>query len=139
MQKIISCLKRLLKLSISGASIVVCAETIDSRVLHKLADSGIFTIASLERSGAQDVALTCGALMVDHLDDLVDNTLGEFTSLKVESHDGDEGRRARIFLDGGENSGLSTIDVGGAVEALLVEEFIRGHLLDALNSVAILS
>ena len=118
----------------SGASIVVCAETIDSRVLHKLADSGIFTIASLERSGAQDVALTCGALMVDHLDDLDDNTLGEFTALKVESHDGDEGRRDRIFLDGGENSGLSTIDVGGA-GGITSEEFIRG-IYDALNSVA---
>ena len=126
--------KKAAKIIDSGASIVVCAETIDSRVLHKLADSGIFTIASLERSGAQDVALTCGALMVDHLDDLDDNTLGEFTSLKVESHDGDEGRRDRIFLDGGENSGLSTIDVGGA-GGITSEEFIRG-IYDALNSVA---
>ena len=122
------------KIIASGASIVVCAETIDSRVLHTLADNDIFTIASLERSGAQDAALTCGALMVDHLDDLDDSTLGEFTSLKVESHDGDEGRRDRIFLDGGENSGISTIDVGGA-GGITSEEFIRG-IFDALNSVA---
>ena len=127
--------KKAAKIIDSGASIVVRAETIDSRVLHKLADSGIFTIASLERSGAQDVALTCGALMVDHLDDLDDNTLGEFTSLKVESSAmAMKVEEIEFSLMEEKTQGSQIIDVGGA-GGITSEEFIRG-IYDALNLVS---
>jgi len=118
----------------SGATMVFCAETIDSRILHKLADNGIFVLASLEKSGAADVALATGALMIDHTDDIDKSTLGTFDSMEVESFDGNEGRRDRLYLHVGDESGLMTIDVCGGSGATS-EEFIRG-IYDGLHSVA---
>ncbi len=118
----------------SGAKIVFCAESIDARIMHKLADNDICVLASMEKSGAEDVALATGALLIDHVDSIDEETLGEFESMLVETFDSSEGLRDRIYLHVGENSGLITIDVcGGGGPAS--EEFVRG-IYDALNSVA---
>ena len=118
----------------SGASMVFCAETIDARILHMLAEHEIFALGSLEKSGASDVALATGALMIDHVDDIDASVLGTFQSMNLESLDSDDGRMNRLYLDVGKKSGLTTIDVcgGGGTTS---EEFIRG-IYDALNSVA---
>ena len=118
----------------SGASMVFCAETIDGKILHKLADNGIFALASIDKAGAEDVALATGALMIDHIDGIDENTLGSFESMVVESYDSDEGRRDRLYLNAGAASGLTTIDVCGA-GGVASDEFVRG-IYDALNSVA---
>ena len=65
----------------SGANIIFSAEGIDSRVLHSLADSGIFALGGLERPMAEDIAQACGAKLCDHLDDL-NSSLGEIESLE---------------------------------------------------------
>ena len=54
----------------SGAKLVFCAETVDKRIMHQLADNGICVLASIEKSGAEDVALATGALMIDHVDSI---------------------------------------------------------------------
>ena len=118
----------------SGASMVFCAETIDSKILHRLADNDIFALASIDKAGAEDVALATGALMIDHIDGIDENTLGSYESMAVESYDSDEGRRDRLYLNVGASSGLTTIDVCGA-GGVASEEFVRG-IYDALNSVA---
>ena len=118
----------------SGAKVVFCAETIDARIMHQLADNDICVLASMEKSGAEDVALATGALLIDHVDSIDDTTLGKFESMTVETFDSAEGLRDRLYLNVGEDSGLTTIDVSGGGGATS-EEFIRG-LYDALNSVA---
>ena len=118
----------------SGASMVFCAETIDAKILHILADNDIFALASIDKAGAEDVALATGALMIDHIDGIDENTLGSFESMVVESYDSDEGRRDRLYLNVGASSGLTTIDVCGA-GGVASDEFVRG-IYDALNSVA---
>ena len=121
------------KILSSGASIVVCAEDIDSRILHKFVDSGLFALGGLERSGAEDIAKASGAQMIDHIDDLDRDSLGHFETMNVEIFEGDESRRERLHLSFGPNAGLATVDVGGG-DGVASEEVIRG-LYDALCSV----
>ena len=118
----------------SGASIVCCAETIDTRIIHRFAEHGIFAMASLEKSGATDIAIATGALMVDSTEDIDNSVMGSFENMWVEAIDTDEGVTDRLYLDAGKKSGLTTIDVCG-VGGTTTEEFIRG-IYDGLNSVA---
>ena len=122
------------KIISSGVNIIFCAEAVDSRILHNLTDQGVFVLDNLERSGAEDLAYATGAQMIDHIDDLDDKTTGNFQSMKVVSSDGIDEVRDRMFLQVGDSSGLSTIDVGGG-DGVAAEEVIRG-LYDALCSVA---
>jgi chaperonin GroEL (HSP60 family) len=117
----------------TGAKLILCAEEIDPRILHRFVDAGMFVLSGLERSGAEDLAKASGGMMVDHLDDLDGESLGHFTSMKVETLEGDEARRERIHLDFGSKAGLATVDVGGG-DGVASEEVIRG-LYDALCSV----
>jgi chaperonin GroEL (HSP60 family) len=117
----------------SGATLVFCAEGIDPRVLHRCADAGVFALAGLERSGAEDVAAATGAMMIDHLDSLDASVLGSFKTMSIETLEGDDSRRERLHLDAGEHAGLATVDVGGG-DGVASEEVIRG-LYDALCSV----
>ena len=118
----------------SGAKLVFCAETVDARIMHQLADNGICVLASVDKAGAEDVALATGALLIDHVDSIDEQSLGKFESMRVETFDSAEGLRDRLYLHVGDESGLTTIDVcgGGGTTS---EEFVRG-LYDALNSVA---
>jgi chaperonin GroEL (HSP60 family) len=125
--------KKALQVLESGATIVVCAEEIDPRVLHRFVDAGLFTLGGFERAGAEDVAKASGGQLIDHLDDLNASSLGSFESMNVEVFEGDDARRERIHLDFGKNSGLATVDVGGG-DGVASEEIIRG-LYDALCSV----
>ena len=118
----------------SGAKLVFCAETVDKRIMHQLADNGICVLASIDKAGAEDVALATGALMIDHVDSIDEQALGNFESMRVDSLDSSEGLRDRLYLHVGDASGLTTIDVCGGGGATS-EEFVRG-LYDALNSVA---
>ena len=115
----------------SGANIIFSAEGIDSRVLHSLADSGIFALGGLERPVAEDIAQACGAKLCDHLDDLA-SSLGEIESLEHQRLEGAEGVKERIILKVGTHAGIVTILVGGT-DGVAAEETIRG-LYDALRS-----
>tara|TARA_B100001093_G_scaffold261333_1_gene249761 strand:- start:335 stop:1933 length:1599 start_codon:yes stop_codon:yes gene_type:complete len=117
----------------TGAKIVICAEAIDPRILHRFVDAGMFVLSGLERSGAEDVAKASGAMMIDHLDDLDTASLGQFNSMDVETFEADHTRRERVHLDFGPDAGLATVDVGGG-DGVASEEVIRG-LYDALCSV----
>ena len=76
--------------------------------------------------------MATGALLIDHVDSIEESTMGKFESMTVETFDSAEGLRDRLYLNVGEDSGLTTIDVSGGGGAPV--EFIRG-LYDA-NSVA---
>ena len=115
----------------SGANIIFSAEGIDSRVLHSLADSGIFALGGRERSIAEDIAQACDAKLCDHLDDLA-SSLGEIESLEHQRLEGAEGVKERIILKVGTHAGIVTILVGGT-DGVAAEETIRG-LYDALRS-----
>ena len=117
----------------SGASLVFTAEGVEARILHTLVDAGIFVLGGLEKAGAEDIALATGAQMIDHLDDISPEILGDFSELKIETLEGAEGRRERIHLLVGQQTGIATIDVGGG-DGVASEEVIRG-LYDALCSV----
>ena len=115
----------------SGANIIFSAEGIDSRVLHSLADSGIFALGGLERPMAEDIAQACGAKLCDHLEDLK-SSLGEIESLEHQRLEGAEGVKERIILKVGTHAGIVTLLVGGT-DGVAAEETIRG-LYDALRS-----
>lgn len=121
------------KIISSGANILFCAENIDDRIMHKLVDHGIFILDGLERSGTEDLALSTGAEMTNHIDDLNEDSLGSFESLTITRIEDSNEPRDRITLEVGDNSKISTIDVGGG-DGIASEEVIRG-MYDALRSV----
>ena len=121
------------KIISSGANILFCAENIDDRIMHKLVDHGIFILDGLERSGTEDLALSTGAEMTNHIDDLNEESLGSFESLTITRIEDSNEPRDRITLEVGDNSKISTIDVGGG-DGIASEEVIRG-MYDALRSV----
>jgi chaperonin GroEL (HSP60 family) len=71
--------------------------------------------------------------MINHIDDLSKDNLGNFESLSVVKVEDSNEPRDRITLEVGEHSKLSTIDVGGG-DGVASEEIIRG-MYDALRSV----
>ena len=121
------------KILSSGASIVFCAENVDDRIMHKLVGDGIFILDGLERSGAEDLALSTGANMINHIDDLDEESLGDFESMSIVRVEDSNEPRDRITLEVGNHSKLSTIDVGGG-DGVASAEIIRG-MYDALRSV----
>ena len=50
--------------------------------------------------------------------------MGKFESMAVETFDSSEGLRDRLYLNVGEDSGLTTIDVSGAVERPVRSSFV---------------
>jgi chaperonin GroEL (HSP60 family) len=121
------------KILSSGASILFCAESVDDRIMHRLVGEGLFVLDGLERSGVEDLALSTGADMINHIDDLGEENLGNFQSMSIIRVEDTHEPRDRITLDIGEHSKLSTIDVGGG-SGVASEEIIRG-MYDALRSV----
>ena len=119
----------------SGATAVFCAEAIDPAVIHALADNGCFVMGALERPVVDDISRATGAHLCDHLDDLEHADLGHCDRLVVETSEDMDGRRERVRLEVGEQTGLATLDVGGG-DGVAVEETIRG-LHDALRSVTV--
>jgi chaperonin GroEL (HSP60 family) len=119
----------------TGAKAIFSAESIEPSIFHALTDAGCFVLGGLERSGIEDLARASGATMCDHLDDMDDSILGTFTSLTIETSEGMDGRRERLFLHIAQQAGLVTLDVGGG-DGVAVEESIRG-LHDALRSTAL--
>ena len=114
-----------------GANIIFSAEGIDPRILHSLADSGIFAMGGIERPMAEDIAESCGAQLCDHIDDMA-SCLGNISGLEHQRLEGAEGVKERLILEVGESAGIVTILVGGT-DGVAAEETIRG-LFDALRS-----
>lgn len=119
------------KVKSSGADVIFCAEGIESRVLHSLADSGIFAMSGLERPMAEDIAEACKAKLCDHLDDL-STSLGSIEGQEHQRLEGAEGVKERLIIEVGEKTGIVTIQVGGT-DGVAAEEIIRG-LFDSLRS-----
>ena len=115
----------------SGAKVIFSAESIDQRVLHSLADAGIFALGGIERAMAEDIAKSCGASLCDHLDDITE-CLGGIESLLHQRLEGADGVRERLIIEVGPSAGIVTILVGGT-DGVATEETIRG-LFDALRS-----
>ena len=115
----------------SGAKAIFSAESIDQRILHTLADAGIFALGGIEITMAEDIAKSSGAMLCDHLDD-ISGCLGEIESLLHERLEGAEGVRERLILEVGPSAGIVTILVGGT-DGVATEETIRG-LYDSLRS-----
>lgn len=115
----------------AGAKAIFSAEGIDQRVLHSLADAGIFALGGIERPMAEDIAKACGAQLCDHIDDMA-KSLGEIESLLHQRLEGAEGVKERIIIEVGDRAGIVTILVGGT-DGVAAEETIRG-LYDSLRS-----
>ena len=116
----------------SGAGAIFSAESIDKRITHLLVDAGLLVVADLEKSGIEDVAETLGTALLDHIDDISSQAMGDLNNAKWLRYEDAEGYSERLYLVGGENSGLITLVVGG-VDGISSEETIRG-LFDALRS-----
>ena len=115
----------------SGAKIVFCTENIDSRIIHMLADEGIYAISNLEKDIAEDVAESTSAMLCDHLDDIKES-LGAVKELKHERLEGSEGVKERLTIKSSASGGIVSIAVGGT-DGIAAEETIRG-LYDSLRS-----
>ena len=115
----------------SGAKIVFCTENIDSRIIHMLADEGIYAVSNLEKDIAEDVAESTSAMLCDHLDDIKES-LGAVKELKHERLEGSEGVKERLTIKSSASGGIVSIAVGGT-DGIAAEETIRG-LYDSLRS-----
>ena len=120
-----------LKAKNSGANVIFSAEGIDQRILHSLADAGIFAMGNVESSIAEDIAKACGAKLCDHIDDITE-CLGDINGLVHHRLEGPEGVKERITIEVGPSAGIVTILVGGT-DGVAAEETIRG-LYDSLRS-----
>jgi chaperonin GroEL (HSP60 family) len=115
----------------SGVGAIFSAEKIDERVTHILADHQIYSLGGLEKSLAEDMAITTNAALCDHLDD-IPSSIGKIKKLTHERLEGPEGIRERLIIDAGANSGIVTLLVGGT-DGVAAAEIIRG-LFDSLRS-----
>ena len=86
----------------------------------------------MEEDGIEDIAAATGATLINHLDDVTSESLGLVQSALVDVSEHEDGRRTRLIVDVGVNSGLVTIDVGGG-QGAAVEEYIRA-MYDALRT-----
>ena len=123
-----------MKIIDSGVGAIFSAEKIDERVTHILADNGIYSLGNLEKSTAEDLAITSNASLCDHLDDIT-SSIGYIEKLDHERLEGNEGLTERLILDAGKNCGIVTILVGGT-DGVAAAETIRG-LFDSLRSTCI--
>lgn len=119
----------------SGAKFIACKDEVDDTILQALADEGCIILSDLEGPGLQDIADTCNAWVIDHLEDIEPSHLGEYDHVNVEVLEGSEGRRERIHLVAGESAGIVTLDISGT-DGLSSEEAIRA-LFDSLRSVCL--
>ena len=119
----------------SGAKFIACKDEVDDTILQALADEGCIVLSDLEGPGLQDMADTCNAWVIDHLEDIDTSHLGDFEYVNVEIMEGNEGRRERIHLVAGDDAGIVTLDICGT-DGLSSEEAIRA-LFDSLRSVCL--
>ena len=123
------------KILATNATFIACKDEVDDSILQALAEAGCIVMADLEGPGLQDIADTCNAWVIDHLDDIDQANLGSFDSVDVEVMEGSEGKRERIHLVVGKSAGIVTLDVYGT-DGLSSEEAIRA-LFDSLRSVCL--
>ena len=116
----------------SGAKAVFTSKEVDDRIQHACNDLGILLVGMLEDDGIEDISAATGAMLISHLDDITREGLGSVQSAVVEVSEHEDGRRTRLIVEVGQNSGLVTIDVGGG-QGAAVEEYIRA-MYDALRS-----
>ena len=108
------------------------SKEVDDRIQHACNDLGILLVGMLEDDGIEDISAATGAMLINHLDDITREGLGSVQSAVVEVSEHEDGRRTRLIVEVGQNSGLVTIDVGGG-QGAAVEEYIRA-MYDALRS-----
>ena len=119
----------------SGATMVFSSQNIEPSILHTLSSEGIVMFGNIDESLLEDIALASSSELIDHLDDLSQESCGRFEHYNIEVTEGAEGRRERAIITIGEHSNIATIDVGGdGGEAS--EEVVR-NLYDAMRSATI--
>ena len=116
----------------SGANVVFTSKEVDERIQHACNNNGILLVGMMEDDGIEDIAAATGATLINHLDDIAPESLGMLQSALVDVSEHEDGRRTRLIVDVGANSGLVTIDVGGG-QGAAVEEYIRA-MYDALRT-----
>ena len=120
-------------LSASGARVIFTSKEVDERIQHACNEKGILLVGMMEDDGIEDISAATGASLINHLDDVTSDRLGLIQSALVNVSEREDGRRTRLIVDVGQNSGLVTIDVGGG-QGAAVEEYIRA-MYDALRSI----
>jgi chaperonin GroEL (HSP60 family) len=116
----------------SGAGVVFTSKEVDDRIQHACNDIGILLVGMMEDDGIEDIAAATGASLINHLGDVSSDGLGSVQSALVDVSEREDGRRTRLIVEVGKNSGLVTIDVGGG-QGAAVEEYVRA-MYDALRS-----
>lgn len=116
----------------SGANVVFTSKEVDERIQHACNNDEILLVGMMEEDGIEDIAAATGATLINHLDDVTSESLGSVQSALVDVSEHEDGRRTRLIVDVGMNSGLVTIDVGGG-QGAAVEEYIRA-MYDALRT-----
>ena len=58
------------------ATFIACKDEVDDSILQALAEAGCIVMADLEGPGLQDIADTCNAWVIDHLNDIDQAHLG---------------------------------------------------------------
>ena len=125
--------EKIAALATSGARAVFTSKEVDDRIQHACNDNDILLVGMLEDDGIEDIAAATGAQLINHLDDVVDENLGDLSSALVHVSEHEDGRRTRLIIEVGDASGLVTLDVGGG-QGVAVEEYIRA-MYDALRSI----
>ncbi|MFP4170488.1 MAG: thermosome subunit beta [Methanomassiliicoccales archaeon] len=119
------------KVKASGANAVFCQKGVDDLAQHFLAKEGIFTLRRVKKNDMENLAKATGASIVNNLDELQEEDLGEAKNIEMRRVQEDE----MTFVTGCKNPNAVSLLIRGGTQHV-VDEAERS-LTDALNVVAV--
>ncbi|MFP4545772.1 MAG: thermosome subunit beta [Methanomassiliicoccales archaeon] len=119
------------KVKASGANAVFCQKGVDDLAQHFLAKEGIFTLRRVKKNDMENLAKATGASIVNNLDELQEDDLGEAKNIEMRRVQEDE----MAFVTGCKNPNAVSLLIRGGTQHV-VDEAERS-LTDALNVVAV--
>ena len=113
----------------TGANVVICQKGIDDIAQHYLAKSGILTVRRVKESDMTRLARATAARVVNNIDDLVPDDLGNADVVEERKVETDKW----VFVEGCKNPKSVTVLLKGSTKYILNQ--FKDALRDGLRSI----
>ncbi|MGN6822501.1 MAG: thermosome subunit beta, partial [Candidatus Nitrosocosmicus sp.] len=105
------------KLNSVGANVVICQKGIDDIAQHYLAKTGVLTVRRVKESDMTKLSRATGARVINNLDDLTSNDLGNADLVEERKVESDKW----VFIEGCQNPKAVTILIRGGSQRVVDE------------------
>ncbi|MGN6613780.1 MAG: thermosome subunit beta, partial [Candidatus Nitrosocosmicus sp.] len=105
------------KLNSVGANVVICQKGIDDIAQHYLAKTGVLTVRRVKESDMTKLSRATGARVINNLDDLTSNDLGNADLVEERKVESDKW----VFIEGCQNPKAVTILIRGGSQRFVDE------------------